>query len=70
MYTAEVSKEIVFLLTFITGVLYFGYITAVIFEITGSTHASESKYAEIINQLKHMRTTNLPLDVRKKMIMH
>lgn len=69
--TEEVSEQIVFVLIFLTGITYFSYIVVVIFEILGSTNASESKYEEIVSQMhEYMVTKKLSSHLRKRMIMY
>lgn len=71
-YVAKViEEEAVFSFMYILGHCYLGYVIAVVFEVIGSTRASESKYEEIIHQLnEYMSNKQLPHDLRKRLLLY
>lgn len=65
------EEQILFSIIYIIGMAYIGYMIVVIFEIFSCTHASESKYEEIIHQLnEYMRNKQLPHELRTRLLLH
>lgn len=69
--TTALEEEALFSLIYVLGMGYIAYMIAMIFEIFGCAHASESKYEEIVHQLdEYMRNKQLPHELRKRLVLY
>lgn len=66
----EPVEQFLFTSILVMGFIYYAYLVVMVFEVTGSANASESKYEEIMYQLKeYMRTKKLPIGLRKRLVL-
>lgn len=67
----DTIDQALFTLVYLSGIVYFAYITAVVFELLSSASVSESKYEEIMSQLReYMISKKLPTALCHRMLMY
>lgn len=67
----EPFEQIMFSFIYITGIFYSAYVIVVILEMVKSSHASETKYEELVNQLaEYMHKKKLPPHIRERLFLY
>lgn len=69
--TDDPVEQVILIVILLSGVMYFSYMVVVVLEMVSSANASESRYEEIMSQLKeYMASKKLSPTLRRRLMMY